>query len=414
MKAIPVTLLAGMICCTTVLHVSEGKAEKFKEKVLYSFGGGTDGVHPDASLIDVNGTLYGTTQQGGDSSCESPFGCGTVFAVNRTTGAETVLHAFSGGTDGAQPAASLIDVMGTLYGTTIAGGNGTSCGNMYGCGTVFSIDPSTGVETVLYSFCSQPNCTDGGYPYAGLVDVKGTLYGTTSGGGSGTVFSINPTTGAETVVYSFCSQPNCADGRYSIAGLIDVKGTLYGTTQWGGAYDLGTVFAVNRKTGSEQVVHSFGCSQQNCTDGVQPVASLIDVKGTLYGTTSAGGAQNDGGTAFSIDLSTGVETVLCSFPSQQYCLYGFAPDASLIQVKGALYGTTSTGQYGSGGTVFSLDPATGAETLLYSFCSQQNCTDGVAPFASLIYIESTLYGTTAFGGTGNCQYGCGTVFALKP
>lgn len=81
---------------------------------------------------------------------------------------------------------------GTLYGITALGGN-NSC--VYGCGTVFSLDPNTGVEKVLYSFCSQQNCTDGGRPFASLIDLKGTLYGTTTYGGAyvtGTVFALTP------------------------------------------------------------------------------------------------------------------------------------------------------------------------------------------------------------------------------
>jgi uncharacterized repeat protein (TIGR03803 family) len=189
----------------------------------------------------------------------------------------------------------LIDVNGTLYGTTANGGaNGTG-------GTVFALDPTTGAETVLYSFCSQQNCTDGESPYAGLIDVNGTLYGTTHNGGVagyGTLFALNPTTGAETVLYSFCSQTNCADGAEPLGSVIDVNGTLYGTTVWGGTgsncgLGCGTVFSFNPVTDAEAVLWSFG----NGTDGQNPYARLIDLNGKLYGTTVVGGANGDG-TAF--------------------------------------------------------------------------------------------------------------------
>ena len=122
-------------------------------KVVYNFTGGSDGAQPYAGLIDVNGTLYGTTSQGGGSGCATTItsGCGTVFSIT-PSGQETVLHAFTGGSDGANPKAALIDVNGTLYGTTFHGGD-TKC---KGCGTVFSITPS-GVEKVLHSFSGPPD-----------------------------------------------------------------------------------------------------------------------------------------------------------------------------------------------------------------------------------------------------------------
>ena len=399
------SLCAGVVGCALLLQFPATAIAKSKETILYSFAGPPDGAFPWAGLIDVKGTLYGTTLEGGASSYY-----GTVFSVNPGTGAETVVYSFLAGTDGEQPQAGLIDVKDTLYGTTVLGGN-PSCSGGYGCGTVFSVNPKTGAETVVYSFCSQHNCTDGDGPLASLIDVKGTLYGTTYDGGTGcgnmggcgTVFSVNPNTGAETVIYSFIGG---TDGANPEAGMIDVKGTLYGTTYGGGPYGQnGTVFSVNPKTGAEAVVYSF-CRQKNCTDGAGPAASLINVKGTLYGTTEGGGG---GGTVFSVNPNTGAETVVYSFCSQEKCADGRQPEASLIDVNGALYGTSvEGGTYGSG-TVFSVDPKTGAETVVYSFCSQQNCNDGVGLWASLIDMKGALYGTTFGGGT----YGDGTVFALK-
>jgi uncharacterized repeat protein (TIGR03803 family) len=167
-----------------------------KESIVYRFGGGADGFAPYAGLINVGGTLYGTTIAGGGSGCYNGFGCGTVFKMS-TSGAETVLHTFGVGSDGAGPEANLLNVNGTLYGTTVGGGaNGSGCHTIdtSGCGTVFLITPSGG-ERILHSFTGD---ADGGNPYGNLIDVGGTLYGTTSrggagtrcGGGCGTVFSI--------------------------------------------------------------------------------------------------------------------------------------------------------------------------------------------------------------------------------
>jgi uncharacterized repeat protein (TIGR03803 family) len=137
------------------------------------------------------------------------------------------------------------------------------------------------------------------------------LYGTTAGGGehnSGTVFSLDPGTGTETVLYSFCSQTNCADGYFPTAKLIDVNGKLYGTTGVGGAYNSGTVFSLDLNTGAETVRHSFN---SNGTDGWYPQGGVIDVNGTLYGTTIYGGNENCNsgcGTVFMLDLSTRATT----------------------------------------------------------------------------------------------------------
>ena len=159
------------------IAVSGNRNCKKQRKVLHSFGNGTDGEYPGASLIDVKGTLYGTTELGGT------VGEGTVLSVNPKTSAETVVYSFQRGTDGQYPTASLIDAKAALYGTTDDGGT-------YGDGTVFSVNPKTGAEIVLYSFIGG---SDGQFPDANLLDMKGTLYGTTESGGTygaGTVFAL--------------------------------------------------------------------------------------------------------------------------------------------------------------------------------------------------------------------------------
>src|SRR5580700_8096172 len=212
-----------------------------------------------------------------------------------------------------------MDGAGNLYGTTIYGSSG---------GVVFQLSPDeTGIawtETVLYSFCSQTKCPDGANPAAGLImDGAGNLYGTTLAGndrscgptcsiGSGVVFQLTPDeTGAawtETVLYSFCSQTNCADGRGPVAGLIiDGAGNLYGTTAGGGTNNQGVVFQLTPdETGTawaETVLYSF-CLQTDCADGATPSAGLImDRAGNLYGTTAYGGnggRSGPGGVVFQL------------------------------------------------------------------------------------------------------------------
>jgi uncharacterized repeat protein (TIGR03803 family) len=325
-------LYAGVVGCALALQLPAAADARSKETVLHAFHTGGDGLYPEAGLVDVNGTLYGTTEVGGTHDD------GAVFSVDPTTGAETVVYSFAGGTDGADPFAGLIDVKGTLYGTT-ANGGGT-----YNYGTVFSLDPATGAETVLHSFGGG---TDGGIPVASLIDVKGTLYGTTKVGGTvgaGTVFSLDLATGVETVLHSFAGG---SDGTYPVAGLIDVKGTLYGTTEIEGTNGFGTAFSLDPVTGAETVLYSFGGG----TDSENPEGSLIDVKGTLYGTAGRGGTY-DYGTVFSLDPTTGAETVLHSFGGGAD---GKNPYPGLIYVKDALYGTTYFGGTYNYGTVFKIE-----------------------------------------------------------
>lgn len=373
-------------------------------KVLYRFLGPPDGDHPYASLIDVHGALYGTTNRGGTAKR------GVIFSVTKR-GTENVLYSVKRRPDGADPEAALIDVKGTLYGTTVAGGK-YYYSYYSDSGTVFSITTS-GSEKVLHSFGYG---TDGVHPAASLIDAKGVLYGTTLAGGKydhGTVFKIT-TSGSEKVVYSFAGG---IDGIGPAAGLIDVGGTFYGTTSNGGAYTectggngCGTVFSITR-SGSETVLHSFGYG----TDGSHPRAGLIDVDGTLYGTTSSGGTHGNG-TVFSI-TTTGSENVVYSFAGGND---GAQPVAGLINMGGTLYGTTLGGG-GSGcdfydgcGTVYSVSTS-GAEALVHVFTGG---SDGANPRAALLDVAGVLYGTTANGGLphkGKCptSVGCGTVFALS-
>ncbi|HEX9159589.1 MAG TPA: choice-of-anchor tandem repeat GloVer-containing protein, partial [Rhizomicrobium sp.] len=210
-----------------------------------------DGASPFSGVINVNGTLYGTTLGGGQGRGAG----GTAFSLDPATGTETVLYTFCSKQypckDGARPAAAPIDVNGMLYGTTEEGGK--TCLIPSGtCGTIFSIDPATGIETVLYKFCRQRRCSDGAVPAAGLIDMNGILYGTTfqggntgcNGEGCGTIFSIDPATGTETELYTFCTKKHCSDGELPEAGLISVNGTLYGTTAAGGPNHHGTVFEI--------------------------------------------------------------------------------------------------------------------------------------------------------------------------
>jgi uncharacterized repeat protein (TIGR03803 family) len=311
-------------------------------------------------------------------------------------------------TNGADPQSPLVKAInGKLYGTTVEGGTDDG-------GTVFKF--GSGTLTTLYSFCSQPNCTDGAYPNGLIQASDGNFYGTTREGGAkdseGTVFKISPA-GTLTTLYSFCPQwPNCPHGDEP-NGLIQASdGNFYGTTREGGANGGGTVFQLSPSR-TLTTLYSF-CSQGlPCTDGDLPYAGLIQATdGNFYGTTRYGGANSyDGGTVFKLSPS-GTLTTLYSFCSQSGCADGEYPVGGLIQATdGNFYGTTSYGGANDGGTVFQLSPA-GTLTTLYSFCSEPNCTDGWDPNGPIQASDGNFYGTT-YGGGANSLYG-GTVFQLSP
>jgi uncharacterized repeat protein (TIGR03803 family) len=379
--------------------------------VLYTFHGGPDGAFPTSRLLrDSAGQLYGTTDDGGDPSCNTIFGvgCGTIFRLGH--GKKTVL--FVGGVEGFYPLAGLVgDLEGHGYGTTELGGD-LACNPPSGCGVAFSID-SGGNYTVLHSFAGKP---DGSNPQTALIrDVAGNLYGTTELGGTflcggigcGTVFKIDPT-GIETVLYNFSGG---SDGANPKAGLaMDAHVNLYGTAVFGGdskclpPNGCGVVFKIYT-VGNFKVVHTFGPPP----DGSQPLAGLVgDSEGNGYGTTSLGGVGL--GTVFKINKN-GQETVLYAFP------YGAAnggfPSNGLVRdTAGNLYGTASGGAFNRG-VIFRLDPS-GNFTLVYNFTGG---ADGSGPLADLI-IDSVgaLYGDTASGGDLTCNppSGCGVVFKLIP
>ena len=356
------------------------------ESVLYSFAGGSDGEEPqDDGLTDVGGMLYGTTFYGGSSDD------GTVFKTT-TSGTESVLYTFAGGSDGVHPVGSLLNVGGTLYGTTLSGGS-SGCYST-GCGTVFKISTS-GAYAQVYTFSGG---SDGGIPVGGLTKVGSTLYGTTSGGGAngnGTVFTIKCRLAGctESVLYSFAGG---SDGASPQAALSNVGGTLYGTTLAGGSSGEGTVFKITT-SGTESVLYSFAGG----SDGENPQAALSNVGGTLYGTTFAGGSSGDG-TLFQITTS-GAYAQLYSFSG--YPHDGAFPYAGLTRVGGVLYGTTESGGASGYGTVFALLKK-GPEFVLYSFAGG---SDGESPRSGLTNVDGTLYGMTIGGGSS----GEGTIFSLS-
>jgi uncharacterized repeat protein (TIGR03803 family) len=375
-----------------------------------------------------------------------------------------VLYSFgTNPNDGYKPNGGLIfDSAGNLYGTAQFGGS--QCNSE--CGIVFELSPSqdgSWSENILYNFCSQPSCSDGQFPQAGLVlDDSGNLYGTTESGGThaeGTVFELSPPSApggswTETVLWSFGSIDD--DGGTPFSKLTwDAAGNLYGTTSQSTVGE-GTVIELSPGLSgwTEKILYNFCLNYPDCSDGADPVAGVtFDKSGNLYGSTQLGGhGGGEGwGLVYALSPTAGgdwTETTLHLFSSNG----GGQPLSEVFfDSAGNLYGTVSRG-VGTGrapcGGVFEMTPVSGVWktgilpfngvngclpqagvfvdnetrsvygttetgggagtaykiadrklTTLYSFCSKPSCSDGSYPASFLTPYKGRLYGTTTQGGT---------------
>jgi hypothetical protein len=337
------------------------------EKVLYRFTGGLDGGDPSSSLVrDAKGNLYGAAAVGGTVNGSCGLGCGVVFELSPSGGGhwkESVLYAFKGAPDGANPGGDLVfDASGNLYGTTAGGGTSTSC-NSSSCGTVFELSPHSDgswSETVLYDFQDYP---DGAVPDGLTFDASGNLYGIAEGGssGRGAVYELSPPLRhggrwTETILYNFSGF-----GMLNSGLVFDGQGNLYGTY-----YDIDIQFCTP----------NVGCGavfELKQAHGQWTEADLYDFLGDGNGGQPAAGV--------------------------------------ILDSKGNLYGTGAQGG-NNWGIIFELRHSAGhwKESMLYNFCSRNNCSDGAFPLAGLVMDSNgILYGTTLWGGS--CLY-CGVVFKL--
>lgn len=298
---------------------------------------------------------------------------------------------------------------GTFYGTGYHGGDGDA-------GTVFSVKPTGKFPfTVLHTFAA----TDGIGSATGLaLGTDGQLYGLTGGGGAydgGTAFRISPA-GAFTTLHSFGGPDN--DGAYPYLGALvqAADGNFYGATQQGGASKLGTVFRMT-PTGQVKVLHAFGSAQ---SDGALPRGGLMRASdGFLYGTTVCGGSAPStdgcGGTAYRLNPRNGVVSVIHRFSPAD------APQATLTESAGFLYGTTSAGGPARHGTVFKIALVGHAFTTLHRFSGGVRASppdeDGAAPTGRLLLAsDGNLYGTTSMGGAHAAidPNGDGIVYRITP
>jgi uncharacterized repeat protein (TIGR03803 family) len=365
---------------------------------------------------------------------------------------ETVVYDFQGSPDGAAPGTLIQGTDGNFYGMTASGGNVVADYCPAGCGTVFELSPVPGggclggsytgngwCETVLYSFCSQASCSDGYNPDALIQGNDGNFYGTTFDGGtgaqnSGTVFKITPQ-GSLTVLYNFCSQTNCIDGRFPLNLIKGTNGNFYGVTEQGGGGvstsgpgcfaavgECGTVFEIT-PPGSLTTLYSF-CSQTNCSDGIYPTDLIQGNDGNFYGTTrgGAGGTSGGaGGTVFEI-TPDGSLTTLYNFCSKKDCADGYSP-FGLIQAKnGNFYGITQGSGDPQEKTVCPSEPSSGTPSCPSVFALAGGNLSTLYKFvetdvyvASLIQAnDSNFYGLTSPYVAEACSGPCGSVFKVTP
>jgi uncharacterized repeat protein (TIGR03803 family) len=425
----------------TVFEVAKGT---HAITTLASFDG-TNGQAPYAGvLLDSSGNLYGTATAGG------ALGEGTVFEVASGSNAITALASFNGNNGSSPEGGVTLDAAGDLYGTTSAGaaGHGTifeiahdsnaittlavflgfngdnpegqvaldGSGNLYGTtseegtggyGTIFEVAGGSGAITTLASF-NGPNTLNpnGSNPTGALaLDTSGNLYGATSNGGTlhvngqigyGSVFEVAAGSNAITTLASFTG----ANGSSPGGGVIrDASGDLFGTTQTGGASGRGTAFEIAAGTAVITTLVSF-----DGANGSGPMAAVtLDAIGTLYGTSSVGGA-NGQGAVFEVARQSGVATVLASFlsPGSANPYTGVSIDAS-----GQIYGTSIAGGNAGNGTVFAIAPGSNVTTTLASF--DPVSSQLASPFAVTLDAAGNLYGTTYAGGDSKSE---GTIFEV--
>jgi uncharacterized repeat protein (TIGR03803 family) len=325
------------------------------ETVLYSFTGGSDGGIPIGRLVASGGSFYGITASGGDPTCL----CGTVFKLD-SSGKLTVLHAFMGGSDGsqneAQPELGLALINGNFYGAASFGGV-SGCDGALGCGVIFKVTPPA-TESVLYRFTAQ---ADGGFPQDLIRDQAGNLYGETGGsfmaGNAGTIFKMD-TAGNLTTMFTFPGGTTGSSPRWRLTRATN--GVMHGVTQFGGdstcalgSSGCGVVFRLDTAE-KETVLHTFG---QKATDGEEPAGALLNVGSSFYGSTFYGGITNSTctfgcGVVYRV-TDSGKYSVVYRFTGASD---GWLPTGGLTaDSAGNVYGTTELGGNGNGG-VYKIVP----------------------------------------------------------
>jgi uncharacterized repeat protein (TIGR03803 family) len=348
------TVLGGDFGSGTVFQLSP-TPNGWVHTVLYSFTGGADGGEPYKGVsVDSQGNLYGTAVTGGSGNCEG--GCGVVYKLINTGGTWTqkVVHAFTGGHDGSGAGARVtVDPAGNIYGMTPTGG-------AYGLGTIYKTRAGAAGSMAFQVIHAFTGGTDGASGSAGRMILRdGHLYGAaTTGGsyGSGVVFELTPRTLGQwdfKTIYTFQGQP---DGSFPYGALLfDAAGNIYGTTYYGGASGIGAVYKLSPQAvgeWTETVLYSF----QEGADGNSPISNLVfDKTGNLYGTTSEGGLGS--GVIFKLAPAGGgvwTETVVHAFAGPPDG--GFSYNGMVVDAFGNFYGATVHGGENDDGCVYQFTP----------------------------------------------------------
>jgi uncharacterized repeat protein (TIGR03803 family) len=317
---------------------------------LYSFQGPPDGAGPLGLVVDrTTGNLYGLTRVAGDTApCPadslgnrvdgvSAPGCGVLFELTPPARkglpwTETVVHAFTGGADGAYPdvKAGLVFHKGSLYGTTEFGGYANNTTWQTGCGTVFKFDLATKTLQTIYSFTGG---ADSGRPYAGVVfDTTGTLYGTVEGGDGARpaddlVYALTPPNGQSGWTFTAIHPSTGGDSEIRSPVAVDKAGNLYGMTK------QAALFKLTPPTYAETTLYSFDNGAAGDQTGLT-VHNLADGGTVLYGVTRRGGGPQNAGTVFKFDPATATLTTLHTFTGGAD---GAAPFAPVVLHNGVLY-----------------------------------------------------------------------------
>ena len=363
---------------------------------LYSFGGSDDAIFPCGALVHYGDILFGMTKNSQTSGYY-----GTIYQISTTGTGYSMMHTFTGGSDGASPYGSL-----TLYGTDLYGM--TNYGGANSDGTIFKIaadgsSPDYGYQ-LKHSFSGG---NDGGNnPYGSLLVYSGFLYGMTLRGGYyssaegdlGIIFKMSPGSSGISIIHRFSE-----DGNQSYSDFVSDGTKLFGMTYGGGFNGVGTVFSMNPDGSDYNVLHEFAGGN----DGTNPKEGLLLYNNVLYGTTQQGGTGNNG-TIFKINKDGSGYSILYSFAASGD---GQNPIGSLIVVNDGLndilYGMTQGGDPGIYGTIFQYNIGTSLYNNIYNFV---NDTKGGIPYGNLIFYNDYLYGTTS-DATGNTT--SGTIFKAK-
>jgi uncharacterized repeat protein (TIGR03803 family) len=400
-----------------VISIALAMAASAQEEVLFDFSG-PNGYGPTGNLVaDSKGNLYGTTGIGGNIESNCSAGCGVVFKLTPTTSGtwkETVLYSFTGETDGYDPYWLALDSTGNLYGITQIGGEpteGTKGCIETGCGTLFRLSEKDGTVTytLLHAFTGK---TDGYHPAGVSVDTSGNVFVTVNAGagesGYGVIYEM---VGGKTgrTIYTF---NNSTGAEPDGPALIDASGDLYGTTFAGGANGLGVVYELVPGSGgtwNESVLYSFATGD----GGYEPSGNLaFDSSGNLYGAMSSGGASSYGVVFELAPNSEGswTESVLYAFNGTTD---GQSPTSGVVMDgAGNLYGTTQSGgdPTCNCGTLWGVSPSASgwSETTLQAFTGG---ADGSSPSQVLLDSDENLFGDALEGTvTSSCSEGCGLIY----